>query len=125
MIDTDIGYSPISGHWHCVTDIVQYIPDIGVTSNIGTNIGMPDIGIPISLVSAIIETVSAIIETVVVERNIGGITSREDYIELRDASREAENVFLSKLQGTLQKNLTGLRKNVRDMVVKFFENDVE
>ncbi len=39
-IDTDIGYSPISGH--SVTDIVHYIPDIGV--NIGTNIGMPDIG---------------------------------------------------------------------------------
>jgi hypothetical protein len=70
-------------------------------------------------------SVSAIIETVVVERNIGGITSREDYIELRDASREAENVFLSKLQGTLQKNLTGLRKNVRDLVAKFFENDVD
>ncbi len=49
---------------------------------------------------------------------MGGITSREDYIELRDASREAENVFLSKLQGTLRKNLTGLCKNVRDMVVK-------
>ena len=70
-------------------------------------------------------SVSAIIETVVVERNIGGITSREDYIELRDASREAENVFLGKLQGTLQKNLTGLRKNVRDLVAKFFENDVD
>ena len=39
-IDTDIGYSPISDH--SVTDIVHYIPDIGV--NIGTNIGMPDIG---------------------------------------------------------------------------------
>jgi hypothetical protein len=70
-------------------------------------------------------TVSAIIETVVVERNLGGITSREDYIELRDASREAETVFFSKLQGTLQKNLTGLRKNVRDMVVKFFEYNVD
>ena len=70
-------------------------------------------------------SVSAIIETVVVERNIGGITSREDDIELRDASREAENVFLGKLQGTLQKNLTGLRKNVRDLVAKFFENDVD
>ena len=69
--------------------------------------------------------VSAIIETVVVEHNIGGITSREDYIELRDASREAESVFFSKLQGTLQKNLTGLRKNVRDMVVKFFEDNVD
>ncbi len=46
-IDTDIGYSPISesesGHSESVTDIVHYIPDIGV--NIGTNmIGMPDIG---------------------------------------------------------------------------------
>ena len=68
---------------------------------------------------------SAIIETVVVERNIGGITSREDYIQLRDASREAENVFFSKLQGTLQKNLTGLRKNVRDLVANFFERDVD
>jgi hypothetical protein len=70
-------------------------------------------------------TVSAIVETVVVERNLGGITSREEYIELRDASREAETVFFSKLQGTLQKNLTGLRKNVRDLVAKFFENDVD
>jgi hypothetical protein len=39
-IDTDIGYIPISSH--SVTDIVNCIPDIGV--NIGTNIGMPDIG---------------------------------------------------------------------------------
>ncbi len=70
-------------------------------------------------------SVSAIIETVVVERNIGGIHSREDDIELRNVSREAESVFFSKLQGTLQKNLTALRKNVRDMVVKFFENNVD
>ncbi len=39
-MDTDIGYTPISGH--SVTEIVHCIPDIGV--NIGTNIGMPDIG---------------------------------------------------------------------------------
>jgi hypothetical protein len=43
-IDTDIGYTPISGH--SVTDIVHSscIPDIRVGVNIETNIGMPDIG---------------------------------------------------------------------------------
>ncbi len=60
----------------------------------------------------------------VVERKIGGISSREEYLELHNASREAEPVFFSKLQGTLQKNLGALHKNVRDMVAKFFEADV-
>jgi hypothetical protein len=69
-------------------------------------------------------SLSAIIETVVVERKIGGINSREEYLELRNASRKAESDFFSKLQGTLQKNLGALRKNVRDLVAKFFEADV-
>jgi hypothetical protein len=66
----------------------------------------------------------AMIETVVVERKIGGINSREEYLELRNATHEAESVFFSKLQGTLQKNLGALRKNVRDLVAKFFEANV-
>ncbi len=69
-------------------------------------------------------SLSAIIETVVVERKIGGINSREEYLELRNASHESESVFFSKLQGTLQKNLGALRKNLRDMVAKFFEANV-
>jgi hypothetical protein len=69
-------------------------------------------------------SLSVIIETVVVERKIGGINSREEYLELCHASREAESVFFSKLQGTLQKNLGALRKTVRDMVAKIFEADV-
>jgi hypothetical protein len=68
-------------------------------------------------------SLSAIIETVVVERKIGGINSREEFLELRNASREAGSVFFSKLQRTLQKNLGALRKTVRDMVAKFFETN--
>ena len=55
-------------------------------------------------------TVSAIIETVVVDRNLGGITSREDYIELRDASRDSRSrgCLLFKAAGDAPKELDGL-----------------
>ncbi len=45
-----------------------------------------------------------IVQTVVVEHNIAGIASREEYIALRDASSEAEGVFISNLQATLQEH---------------------
>ena len=64
-----------------------------------------------------------IVQTVVVEQNIAGITSREEYIALRNASTEAEGVFISHLQGTLQKNMGALRKSVRDLVAEFVEED--
>ena len=59
----------------------------------------------------------------VVEHKIGGISSREDYIELRNASTDAENVFFSKLQGSLQKNMGGLRLRMRNLVAEFVEED--
>ncbi len=46
-----------------------------------------------------------IVQTVVVRDNIAGIASREEYIALRNASSEAEGVFISNLQATLQKNM--------------------
>ncbi len=46
-----------------------------------------------------------IVQTVVVQHNIAGIASRDEYIALRNASSEAEGVFISNLQATLQKNM--------------------
>jgi hypothetical protein len=67
----------------------------------------------------------AIVQTVVVEHKIGGIDHREEYLELHHASPEAEAVFFSKLQGTLQTNLRALGKSERDfkLVAIFFEDD--
>ncbi len=48
---------------------------------------------------------SLIVQTVVVEHSIAGITSREEYIALRNASTEAEGVFIANLQATLQTNI--------------------
>ena len=46
-----------------------------------------------------------IIQTVVVEHNIAGIKSRDESIDLRNASPEAEKVFTANLQATLQKKM--------------------
>ena len=62
-----------------------------------------------------------IIQTVVVEHNIAGIKSREEYIALRNACTDAEVVFTANLQATLQKNMGALRKSVRDLVAEFVE----
>jgi hypothetical protein len=66
-----------------------------------------------------------IVQTVVVQHNIAGIATREDYIALRNASSEAEGVFISNLQATLQKNMGAFRKTVRDIVAEFVEEDTE
>ena len=58
----------------------------------------------------------------VVEHNIAGIKSCEEYIDLRNASPEAEEVFTANLQATLQKNMGALHKSVGDLVAKFVEN---
>ncbi len=60
-----------------------------------------------------------IVQSVVVQHNIAGIASRKEYIAVRNASSEAEGVFISNLQVTLQKNMGALRKSVRDMVAEF------
>jgi hypothetical protein len=66
-----------------------------------------------------------IVQTVVVQHNIAGIATREAYIALRNASSEAEGVFISNLQATLQKNMGAFRKSVRDIVAEFVEEDTE
>ena len=66
-----------------------------------------------------------IVQTVVVQHNIAGIATREDYIALRNASSEAEGVFIANLQATLQKNMGAFRKTVRDIVAEFVEEDTE
>ena len=66
-----------------------------------------------------------IVQTLVVEHNIGGINSRDDYIALRNASVEAEGTFIAQLQATLQKNMGALRKSVRDLVAAFVEEETE
>ena len=66
------------------------------------------------------------IQTVIVEHNIAGIKSCDEYIDLRNASPEVEKVFTANLQATLflQKNMGALRKSVRDfkLVAEFVEN---
>jgi hypothetical protein len=63
------------------------------------------------------------VQTVVVEQEIAGIESHDDYSELRGASLDAEVIFLTRLQVTLQKNLGSFRKDMRDLVVGFFEDN--
>jgi hypothetical protein len=53
---------------------------------------------------------------------IAGIESHTDYNDLRTASPEAEVHLLQKMQETLQKNLGAFRKDMRDLVVPFFED---
>jgi hypothetical protein len=66
-----------------------------------------------------------IVQTVVVQHNIAGIASREEYIALHNASSEVEGVFISNMQATLQKNMGAMRKSVRDMVAEFVEENTE
>jgi hypothetical protein len=63
-----------------------------------------------------------IVQSIVVERNIGGIESHTNYNDLRTASPEAEGYLLQKMQETLQKNLGAFRKDMRDLVLPFFED---
>jgi hypothetical protein len=66
---------------------------------------------------------SPVVQTVVVEQKIAGIKSHDDYSELRGASLDAEVIFLTRLQETLQKNLGSFRNDMRDLVVEFFEDN--
>ena len=68
-------------------------------------------------------SLTPIVQTVVVEHNIAGIASREQYNALRNASPKAEGVFIANLQSTLQKNMGALRKSMRDLVAVFVEED--
>jgi hypothetical protein len=52
---------------------------------------------------------SPIGQTVIIEHKIAGIKSHDDYSELRGASPDAEVIFLTRMQGTLQKNLGSFR----------------
>jgi hypothetical protein len=63
-----------------------------------------------------------IVQSIVVERIIAGIESHTDYNDLSTASPEAEVYLLQKMQETLQKNLGAFRKDMRDLVVPFFED---
>ncbi len=66
-----------------------------------------------------------IVQTVVVEHNIAGITRREEYIALHNASSEAEGVLIPNLHATLQKNMGALRKCVKDLVAEFVEEHTD
>lgn len=67
---------------------------------------------------------SPVLHTVIVENRLGGIDSNDQYLELCSASPQAEEVFFSKLQGTLQKNMGAFRKSMRDLVADFWEDDI-
>ena len=64
-----------------------------------------------------------IIQTVVVERNIAGITSHEEYDQLRKNFPDGEFALLQKIQETNQKNMTAFRHSMRKIVIPFFEGD--
>ena len=62
-----------------------------------------------------------IVQTVVVEQNLAGIETHEDYSALRSASLDAEGALLAKMQETLQKNWGSFRHSMRDLVMEFFK----
>ena len=65
-----------------------------------------------------------VLHTVIVENKLGRIDSNDQYLALRAASPQAEDVLLSKLQGTLQKNMGAIRKSMRDLVAEFWESEL-
>ena len=60
-----------------------------------------------------------IIQTVVVERNIAGIASHEEYDRLSRNFPDGEFALLQKIQETNQKNMTAFRHSMRNLVIPF------
>jgi hypothetical protein len=65
-----------------------------------------------------------IVQTVVVEHNIAGIASHEEYDRLRRNFPDGEFALLQKIQETNQKNMTAFRHSMRNLVIPFFKESL-